>query len=498
MTPPDLPASFNMAAHVLARAGDDPGKTALAIVGRDAVDHWTYRDLTRAIRGAATGLLHAGLKDGDLVLLRLGNTPDFPVAFLACITAGLVPVPTSAQLTTAEVTALAKTLCPSAIIAGDGITMPDSAYSVITSQTLAGFATLPAADFVMGDPSRPAYIVFTSGTSGRPRGVVHAHRAILARQMMFDGWYGLTAQDRVLHAGAFNWTYTLGTGLMDPWTCGATALIPRQGVTPAELPALLRDYQASIFAAAPGIYRQILKHHTKPVSTLRHGLSAGEKLPETTRTAWEAATRTPIFEAYGMSECSTFISGSPARPAAPATLGRPQTGRHVALLGPDGTAATTGQIAVHRSDLGLMLHYLDAPEDTAARFVGDWFLTGDMGRQTPSGDIAYEGRVDDMMNAGGYRVSPIEVEHALALHPHIQDAAAVEVRVKSDASVIAAFYTSADVIDDAELVDHCAHHLAKYKTPRIFTRLDTLPRGANNKLLRRVLKTRWEADHGQT
>ncbi len=89
---------------------------------------------------------------------------------------------------------------------------------------------LPPADYALGDPDRPAYAVFTSGTSGATRAVLHAHRAIWARGMMVEGWYGLSDDDRLLHAGAFNWTYTLGTGLMDPWTIGATALIPAEGV----------------------------------------------------------------------------------------------------------------------------------------------------------------------------------------------------------------------------------------------------------------------------
>ena len=153
---------------------------------------------------------------------------------------------------------------------------------------------------------------------------------------------------------------------------------------------------------------------------------------------------------------------------------------------------------MHKSDPGLMLGYLNAPEETAARFSDDWFLTGDIGRRLASGAIAYEGRVDDMMNAGGYRVSPIEVETTLAQHPDILEVAAVELRVKSDASVIAAFYASTDVIVDTELAAHCAAHLAHYKCPRIFIRRDALPRGANNKLLRRALRSDWEAAHGQT
>jgi len=489
-----------MAAHVLARADDLPDKIALSVLHPDRSEDYSYKDIRLAVLGAARGLIERGLTDGDRVLLRLGNTPDFPIAFLACIAVGLLPVPTSPQLTTVEITKMADDLAPSAIVAADGIDLPDHPAPVITTETLRNWADLPCANIKLGDPNRPAYIIFTSGTSGTPRGVVHAHRAILARSMMMDGWYGLTAQDRMLHAGAFNWTYTLGTGLMDPWTMGATALIPAPNINASDLPAVIAAHNATIFAAAPGVYRQMLKADFPATPNLRHGLSAGEKLPATTLAAWEQASGTPIFEAYGMSECSTFISGSPTAPADAGTLGRAQPGRRIAILKPNGTQAainTSGQIAIHRSDPGLMIKYWNAPEDTNAKYDGDWFLTGDMGWQTESGCIHYDGRSDDMMNAGGFRVSPIEVEHALALHPLVHDAAAVELRVKSDASVIAAFYTGPDVIDHADIAAHCAAHLARYKTPRLFIHRETLPRGANNKLLRRALKTQWEADHGQ-
>jgi acyl-coenzyme A synthetase/AMP-(fatty) acid ligase len=188
-----------------------------------------------------------------------------------------------------------------------------------------------------GDPDPAAYIVFTSGSSGCQRAVLHAHRAIRARRMMWAGWYGLTATGRILHTGAFNRTYTLGTGLPDPWAAGATALIPGSGVDAAQIPLLLRRYDATLFTAAPGIYRQMLRDHAKfDLPRLRHGLSVGETLPETTRAAWTAATGAEVHEALGMSECSTFVSGSPARPAPPGTTGYPQPGRRLAVLGADG------------------------------------------------------------------------------------------------------------------------------------------------------------------
>ena len=486
------PPRFNMAAHVLAQAGVRADHPALIVPGDGVL---TYAALEQAVRGTATGLLrHAA--PGGRILMRLGNTPDFPICYLACITAGLIPVPTSSQLTVPEVTKMAKELSPALIVQADGIAAPEGDWRVLDASDLAAMRSLPRALFAMGDPNRPAYIVYTSGTSGHARAVVHAHRAIWARRMMWDGWYGLTPDDRLLHAGAFNWTYTLGTGLMDPWSVGATAIIPPDGTEAATLPALMRHHAATIFAAAPGVYRRILRQDMNPVPSLRHGLSAGEKLPDTLRAQWESRTGTPIHEAFGMSEVSTFISGSPSRPAPPGTLGYPQPGRQVALIGPDGPG-DHGQIAVHRSDPGLMLGYLDQPEETAARYAGDWFLTGDEGTRQPDGAIAYAGRADDMMNAGGTRVSPMEVEAVLATHPAIAEVACAEVRLTADLSLIAAFYVAQDVLDDAELGQFAAKHLAAYKVPRLFVRRDALPRGANNKLLRRALRREWEAAHGQ-
>jgi len=144
-----------------------------------------------------------------------------------------------------------------------------------------------------------------------------------------------------------------------------------------------------------------------------------------------------------------------------------------------------------------MRGYLDAPEDTAAKFQADWFLTGDMGQQDDDGAIRYVGRVDDMMNAGGYRVSPIEVETALASHPAILEVAAAEICVKQDVKIIAAFYVSADVLDAEDLTAHAGRNLAGYKVPRLFQRVPELPRGANNKILRRQLRQDWETTHGQ-
>lgn len=434
---------------------------------------------------------------GDHVLMRIGNTPDFPVVYLAAIYIGAVPIPTSTQLTQVEVNQIAHDTTPKVVVAGENVTLPTGDWTILSLDGVNKESDIAIAPH-LGSPDRPAYIVYTSGTSGRPRPVVHAHRAIWARRMMWDGWYGLRPDDVLLHAGAFNWTYTLGTGLMDPWAMGATAVIPMENVVAEDLPRLMARHDVTIFAAAPGVYRKLLRSRFPRLTALRHGLSAGEKLPDTTAQKWKGATGTSIFEAYGMTECSTFISTNPTQHSS--ALGWPQQGRNVALLGPDGPCHTgeTGTIAVHRSDPGLMLGYLHAPEETASKFQGDWFLTGDVGREGTDGAIHYEGRVDDMMNAGGIRVSPIEVETALASHADIQDVAACEIRLRPDTSIIAAFYVSDKVLDEDNLTTFAARHLATYKVPRLFQRVGQLPRGANNKILRRKLRQDWETKHGQT
>lgn len=481
-----------MAQYVLERGAATPEKIALSVLG---VEDWTYSALRAAVLGTASGLLEAGAKPGDRVLMRLGNTVDFPLAYLGAIAAGLVPVPTASALTAREVAPMIATLNPALILRDPDVDCPDDARTV-SLDALRAMRDLSSAEWHMGDPERAGYIIYTSGTSGKPRAVVHAHRAIWARQMMFDGWYGLHSNDRVLHAGAFNWTYTLGTGLMDPWTKGATALIPAEGTSAADLPALIATHRATIFAAAPGVYRQLLNQPSiASMPDLRHGLSAGEKLPPATCARWEAATGTRIFEAYGMSECSTFISAGPDHPTAATVLGRPQNGRRIAVLNADGPVplGDEGTIAVHRSDPGLMLGYLDAAEETAQKMQGEWFLTGDQGSMDADHQITYLGRNDDMMNAGGFRVSPVEVESCLARFEGITAVGAAEVAIKEDVTVIAAFYTSTTPLDESALQRYAEANLARYKQPRLYIHLPTLPMGANGKLLRAVLRQQFEA-----
>jgi acyl-coenzyme A synthetase/AMP-(fatty) acid ligase len=483
---PKPPTAFNLAGHVLARAAT-LDKPALTILHPERDESLTYADLLHLTQATATALLSQGLTPGDRILLRLGNTLAFPILYLGAIWAGLVPIPTSAALTGPEITKLAALVDPKLIAAEPGIPLLDHPAPTL-SPDLAAWSRLPPAPLHLGEPDREAYIIFTSGTSGTPMAVSHAHRAILARANMHQHWEGLTDTDRLLHAGALNWTYTLGTGLLDPWTVGATALIPASGTTVTNLPGLMARAQATILAAAPGVYRQVLRSELPPLPHLRHGLSAGESLPHHLRQLWRDRTGTDLHEALGMSEVSTYLSSSPVRPAPEGTTGFPQPGRHIAILDESGQPTKRGEpgeLAVSTADPGLMRHYLNHSPPQ-----GPWFRTGDAAVMAQDGAITHLGRKDDLLNAGGFRVSPAEIEAAFHDLP-LTGCAATQVEPTPGTTIIALFYEASCAIDE-DLLRQCAEKtLARWKQPRHYQRLDALPRTGTGKIIRKALKARY-------
>ncbi|NBN80227.1 AMP-binding protein [Microvirga tunisiensis] len=500
---------MNLTHYCLSNAAPAPGDVALELVGPGgaALKTWTYGRLEDTILRVAGGLRRLGLSQGDRILVRIGHSCDFPLVFFGAMAGGFVPVPSSSLLTPAECDLILAD-SGAVLVVHDGATaLPADRPGVrfLGPDGLAALRQGPPAAYAQTGAEDPAFLIYTSGTSGYPKGVLHAHRAARGRRPMDRGWYGLQRQDRLLHAGAFNWTYTLGVGLMDPWANGATSLVYDGPRDPQVWPDVLAGSRATLFAAVPSLYRRILKYgEVTPAAfpALRHGLTAGEALPAALHGEWLRRSGRPLYEALGMSEISTYVSSGPEVSTRPGSPGKPQAGRRVAVLAEDGEGSaplppgSTGLLAVHRSDPGLMLGYFGRPAETAAAFRGDWFLTGDRARFDAEGYLWYEGRADDVMNAFGYRVAPEEVERVLAAHPAVAEVAVTTVRPASDASagtgveLIAAFVVLRDgmTVGEAELADHAARGLAEYKRPKLWRLVAELPRTASGKIQRRRLQ----------
>lgn len=495
-----------MAAYVISRAaGVTPDKPALIVCDRPdgaPVETWTYRAIEHAVLRIAGGLLARGLRRGERILIRLDNTSSYAFAFFGAIAAGLVPLATSTHLTAEEAAFLTSDSGSRAVILADAIARTEvpAGVDIITAGDIAAMIREgPRCAFAMTRADDPAYMVYTSGTTARPKGVLHAHRSAWGRRPMYQGWYGIGAHDRVLHAGAFNWTYTLGTGLTDPWANGATSIIHTGEKSPDIWRRLIAATGATLFAAVPGVYRQMLKyaapHELQRLDTLRHGLMAGETPPEDLFDAWHGATGRSLYEALGMSEISTYISASPTTPRKPGAVGKPQPGRAIAILPEDGGTdplplGETGLLAVHRTDPGLMLGYWQRPGEEAEVLRGDWFVGGDLAMIDSDGYVAHKGRANDIMKALGYRVAPQEVEAVLATFPGVAEVACAEKRVREDVSVIAAYVVPRDPAtppDAQALIAHAHAHLAPYKCPREIVFVSSLPRTANGKVMRRGL-----------
>jgi acetyl-CoA synthetase len=494
-----------MAAYAIGRAvAARPQHPALLVVsepGAAPSETWTFAALEDAVLRIAGGLRAAGLAPGARILIRLENTSAYALLFFGAIAGGFVPLPTSAQLTEHEVQFLLQDSGAAAIALGEDLSLADvpAGLRVFAADDIARMlrdaGRAAYADTAADDP---AFLIYTSGTTARPKGVLHAQRSAFGRRPMYAGWYGIGADDRMLHAGAFNWTFTLGTGLTDPWANGATAIVYTGEKDPALWPRLIAETGATLFAGVPGVYRQMLKYADASAAAfgaLRHGLMAGEAPPAGLFEEWEARAKRPLYEALGMSEISTYVSSGPQVPRKTGAVGKAQPGRRLAVLPLGGGDAPLppgeeGLLAVHRSDPGLMLGYWRRPDEESQVYRGEWFVGGDLAVIDSDGYVYHRGRANDLMKALGYRVSPLEVEAVLAAHPAVAEVACAEVRVREDVSVIAAFIVplAGARAHAGDIERFAAERLAAYKRPRSIVFVESLPRTANGKLMRAALK----------
>jgi acetyl-CoA synthetase len=522
-----IPDTFNIAKACTQPSVDgfDPQQTAIIVdTGPDA-RQLSYRELDAASNQLANVLHTLGCQPGDRVMLCLPNCLEFPIAFFGTLKLGAIAVPASMLLTGDELNYLATDSAAKVLITTpehwarlSSLTEPTHTLSTViltSAETVypqdASEPRLHTWQILMNSASDqfaicptkandPAYLVYTSGTTGYPKGVLHAHRALLGRIAAARRWFDYDPQqvDRILHSGKFNWTYVLGTALMDPLMLGKTVVV-YEGQTHAETwPELIAKHQCTIFIGVPTLYRQIIQktdRTKKDVPSLRYCMCAGEHLSDELFHAWQERFGLNIYEAIGMSECSYYLSQHPTHPVKPGSAGFPQPGHQIFLLDEHMQPVADnqeGMLCIGLDDPGLFLGYWNLPEVTEASRKENMFLTGDYGYRDEDGYFWFLGRKDDLINSFGYRISPHEIERVLKTHPDVADCVALEEAIGSDKTIVVACIIphAERMLDEPSLMEYAQAHLAKYKTPKKFYVMQSFPRTANGKVLRKELKSR--------
>ncbi len=528
-----IPKYFNIGAactdkHLLTSAAEE----IAMIVENDALgtSQITFEQLAKRTDQFAQLLRNLSVEVGDRVFIRLPNSLDYPTAFLGAMKRGAISVPTSTLLTAEEVAYLARDSGATVLVTDKGAwpTLQDlltdlpnlkhvflSGPGEVVAHTALNVCDLDVALSNIGyclpahltAADDPAYLVYTSGTTGYPKGVLHAHRALIGREPASKYWFDFDfnktsdnkIQDRVMHSGKFNWTYVLGSGLMDPLYLGKTVIV-HEGKNDGDLwTRLIAKHSATIFVGVPTIYRQIIqksKATKADVPSLRHCMSAGEHLSDEVLQQWRERFGVDIYEAVGMSEFSYYLSQSKFRPIRAGSAGFPQPGHGIQLLDPETllpvATGEEGMISVPESDPGLFLRYWNLDEETAKYKHDGWFFTGDYARYDADGYIWFLGRKDDIIKSFGYRVSPYEIERVYKSHPAVADCAAVGEELENDKLLVVTYVILQpnSAVTANELLAFGKEHLAAYKSPKTVYLTKDFPRTKNGKILRKDINNK--------
>ncbi len=462
----------------------------LGIVAVDAEGNrrdWYFGELIACSAGLSGAFAARGVKRGDVVMTLVGNRIEWALTLLACWRMGAVALPCSPQLRRHDLELRSSAAAPALCVVAEELLdeLPDE----VPAMTLAEVAeTLdedrpqetPAAIEEMG-PEDPALIVFTSGTTGEPRGVVHPYRYLTGQRAQAEHWLGSRPGELVWCTTAPGWSKSARNVFLAPWLTGAAAVIHEGRFDPAERLDMIEALAVNVLCQAPTEYRMLAKRTTlRRLPSLRRMVSAGEALEAETITAFREATGLEPADGYGQTETGHISGNLAGEPVRPGSMGKPLPGIVVRVL--DGEL----QLQANSSPT-FFSHFLDGE-----RFEGEWWPTGDLVRLEDDGHLWFEGRGDDVIISSGYRIGPVEVESALLAHPAVAEAAAVAHPDPERGAVVRAVVVPRDREPSGELArelqEHCKRETAPYKFPRIVEFATELPKTHSGKVKRAALR----------
>jgi acetyl-CoA synthetase/medium-chain acyl-CoA synthetase len=514
-----VPPRFNFGRDVVDHFARDPARVALmwenAAGERLSV---TYEEFRRQSNRLANLLAAQGVGRGDPVLILLPRHPFWQIAMTAVLKLGALAIPGSTLLRPKDLLYRGEHSRARAIVAGapslDAARAVEDQLSDLRCRLLVaesappGWIALPAGlvgrseEFDPADTAAddPALVYYTSGTTGGPKAVLHAHRYTWAQRYTASLWLGLREGDRAWTTADTGWAKAAYSVYFGPWSLGATVFCYDGPFSPQKDFELLERYAFDVFCAPPTEYRLLAKQDLSRVRLphLREALSAGEPLnPEVIRVFQDAFGLT-IRDGYGQTETILLVGNFPGMPVRAGAMGWSMPGHEVAVIDDAGhelASGETGEIALRGSPPGLFVEYWKDVEATRGCRRGEWYLTGDRGYRDADGVFWFVGRADDVIISAGYRIGPFEVESALVEHADVLEAACVAHPDPDRGSVVKAFVVlrpgrSGSAGLARELQDHVKRVTAPYKYPRLVEFVDSLPKTVSGKIRRVELRSR--------
>lgn len=514
-----MPETYNFAAEVDRYARQRPDKPAVHVVepdGRETV--YTYAELSAYSNRIANGLRSLGVGRGDKVIALLPRGVEAYATYLALIKMGAVVLPGSEMLRGKDIEYRVNHCGAKAVIAFPGIVQeveairrscPSLEHFLLTGEhpgwrSLEGLIADQSPDFtpVETRSDELAFLSYTSGTTGGPKGVMHVHGwpyAHLAVAATY--WLDVREDDLVWATAGPGWAKWIWSPFVSVLGKGATAFVYKGRFEPQTYLNLLQKHPISVLCATPTEYRLMAKVNgleSYEIKHLRSACSAGEPLNREVIDTFRRVFQVTVRDGYGQTENTLLVGTFVGMEPRPGSMGRPSPVVHVAIIDEDGQPLPPGQvgdIAIEREMVALFKGYLNDPERTARAFRGNWYVTGDRGRMDEDGYIWFEGRSDDIIISGGYTIGPFEVEDALVKHPAVAECAAVASPDPERGHVVKAFVVlKAGYAPSEELVKELQEHVkqltAPYKYPRKVEFVADLPKTTSGKIRRIELRQR--------
>jgi acyl-coenzyme A synthetase/AMP-(fatty) acid ligase len=512
----NVPASFNFARDVVDRLAEKRRLGLVFVADDGSRTDYGFDEISEQSRRYAAALLDAGIERGSRIIVALPKLPQWLFTMLAIDRLGAVSIPCAEQLRARDLLFRANHSEAVAVV-GDAKYLAELDELRSQAQTLRRFfltrgdaggwtpleslarRTTPF-DGVETRADEWAFIVYTSGTTKDPKGVVHDRAYTFAKRMQAKYWLDCTPQDLTWCTASTGWAKSLWNVLLGPWSNGSAIVLHETAFDPVARLDLVRDLGVTILCQAPTEYR--LEAKLPDLGTrwnfpsLRHCVSAGEPLNPEAIARWNDAFGLNIFDGYGQTENTLLVANLYDDAIRPGSMGRPTPGHDIAVIDENGAecrAGETGDVALRGNPPSLFKGYLKNPEETRKSRRGEYYVTGDRAYVDDDGYFWFVGRADDVISSGAYRIGPFEVESALLEHPAVAESAVVGSPDPDRGNIVKAFVVlrpnhqpSGELV--RELQDHCKRVTAPYKYPREIEFVSELPKTRSGKIRRVELR----------